>query len=117
MLFLMTTPSSFRHCIRLFKSTQQIFRYLTSYFLDFDPIEDPHVKKLTTSANKTERVGAATERAQNSQNTLKHGQNSRRRRSRKRDNEEDLSTTKDLSTQGMKSVDNGIIGCQDPHTS
>ena len=30
--------------------------------------------------------------------------------------EEDLFTTKDL-TQGMKSIDNGIVGCQDPCTS
>ena len=103
----MTTSPLLRFCIQLFESTQRIFRYLASYFLDFNPIKDPHAKKLATSANEAKRVGAATECAQNSRNTLKHGRNSRRRRSRKRDNEEDLSTTKDLSTRGM----------EDPRTS
>ena len=98
MLFLMTTPPLLRFCIRLFESAQRIFRYLTSYFLDFDPIEDPCTKKLATSANETERVGAATEHAKNSWKSSQHGRNSRRQRSRKWDNEEDLSTTKDLST-------------------
>ncbi|KIM57560.1 hypothetical protein SCLCIDRAFT_28780 [Scleroderma citrinum Foug A] len=82
LLFLMTTPSSFRH--------------------HFNPIKDPRAKKLVTSANKTERVGAATEHAKNSWKSSQHGRNSRRWRSRKWDNEEDLSTTKDLSTRGME---------------
>ena len=53
MLFLMTTPPLLKLLIQLFESAQQIFQYFTSYFLDFDPIEDPHTKKLVTSTNKT----------------------------------------------------------------
>ena len=102
MLFLMTTSPLLRLRIRLFESAQQIFRYLTFYFLDFDPIEDPRAKKLAISANEAERVSAATECTQNSWNTLKHGRNSQWQRSHKWDNEEDLSTTKDLSTRGME---------------
>ena len=140
MLFLMTTPSSFRHRIRLFESTQQIFRYLACYFLDFDPIKDPRAKKPATSANEAERVGAATEHAQNSRNTSKHGRNSRRHKSHKngitelrnsptsesaateklasaKQDKEDLSTTQDL-TQGTEDVDNGNVRCtEDPCTS
>ena len=118
MLFLMTTPSSFRHCIRLFESAQQIFQYLACYFLDFNPIEDPHAKKLVTSANETERVGAATEHAKNSWKSSQHGRNSQRWRSHKRDNEDDLSNSTKALTRGTEDVDNGNVRrTEDPHTS
>ena len=79
------------------------------------------MKKLTTSTNETERVGTATERTKNSQKSSQHGQNSRRQRSRKWDNEEDLSTTKDLSTRGMEdpcmSQEASVEGNSTGHTS
>ena len=101
--------------LTLTHSAQRIFQYLTSYFLDFDPIKDPRAKKLTTSANEAERVSTATEHAQNSQNTLKHGQNSRRWRSHKRDNNEDLSTK--ALTRGTQDVnDRNVRRTQDPCT-
>ena len=78
MLFLMTTPSSSRHRIRLFESAQQIFRYLACYFLDFNPIEDPRMKKLATSANEAKRVSAATEHTKNSWKSSQHSWNARR---------------------------------------
>ena len=52
MLFLMTTSPPLRLNIRLMDSARQIFRYLSFYFRDYEPIVDPHTKKLTTSENK-----------------------------------------------------------------
>src|SRR5437899_7062531 len=94
MLFLMTTSPPLRLNIRLMDSARQIFRYLSFYFRDYEPIVDPCTKKLSTSANEAKRVGAAAEHAKNSGHA--HGQSTRRRKSRKWD-KEDLSTTKDLT--------------------
>ena len=61
MLFLITIPTLLRRHIRQLRTAQEIFKYFAKLFGDSDPIEDPRVKKLATSANKVERAGTAAE--------------------------------------------------------
>ena len=76
------------------KMAHQIYKYLANYFHDYEPIVDPCTKKLVTNANEVKQDGAAAACAKDSGKA--HGWNSRRQRSCKWDNKEDL-TTKDLT--------------------
>jgi len=51
MLLYITLPPLLRLHIRLLENAREVFQYLAYYFLDADPIVDPHAKKLTTCAN------------------------------------------------------------------
>jgi len=51
MLFYITLPPLLQSRIQLLENAREVFQYLAYYFLDTDPIVDPHAKKLVTCAN------------------------------------------------------------------
>ena len=105
--FYTSVPISILRPIRKLDTADQIFKYLAKHFCDSEPI--PH-------ANKFQRAGTATAAETPEKSPTSADAATERHASAER-NEEDLSTTKDLSTQGTKSVNNGIVGRQDPRTS
>ena len=106
--------------IRKLNTAHEIFNYLATCFCNNNPIMDPCAKKSEPSANKVDGAGTAAEDISTDSEKQKGSPTSESAAaetlmSANRD-EEDLSTTKDL-TQGMKSVNNGNIRHQDPRTS
>jgi len=105
MLLYITLPPLLRLHIRLLENAREVFQYLAYYFLDAEPIADPCAKKLATCANEDKRYPSAESPTSENAATERHANAER----------EDL-PTKDL-TRGTEDVDDGNVGCKDPHTS
>jgi len=84
---------------------QEVFWYLTYYFLDTEPIADPRTKKLTTCANVDKHYPSAE--APTSENAAAE---------RHAHAEQEDPPTKDL-TRGTKDVNDRNVGRKDPRTS
>ena len=106
--FYTSVPISILCPIRKLDTADQIFKYLAKRFHDSEPIP---------RTNKFQHAGTATAAETPEKSPTSADAATERHVSTERNNEEDLSTTKDLSTRGTKSVNNGIVGCQDPRTS
>ena len=106
--FYTSVPISILRPIRKLNTVDQIFKYLAKHFRDSEPIP---------CANEFQHAGTAAAAETPEKSPTSTDAATERHASTERNNEEDLSTTKDLSTRGTKSVDNGIVGRQDPCTS
>jgi len=98
MLLYITLPPLLQSRIRFLERAQEVFRYLTYYFLDADPIVDPHAKKLATCANEDKWDPSAE--SPTSENAATGA-----------DREDP--PTKDL-TQGIEDIDDRNVGREDP---
>ena len=84
----------------------EIFNYLAKCFCDNNPIVDPCTKKSEFSTNKVKQAGTTAEDISADSEKWKESPTSENaateRHVNAKWNEEDLSTTKDLSTRGME---------------
>ena len=111
--FYTSVPISILRPIRKLDTAHEIFNYLAKRFRDSNPIVDP----CANSANNAKRDVHENSHTELRESPVSDNAATERHASTEWNNEEDLSTTKDLSTRGTKSVNNGIVRRQDPHTS
>ena len=100
--FYTTVPISILRPIWKLNTAHEIFNYLAKRFHNPTPIVDPHA----TSANEAKRGTDENSNVQPKESPISENAATERHANAKLD-EEDLSTTKDLSTRGM----------EDPHVS